>query len=200
MLYIVSGQARSGKDTSVEIFKNIIESDNETCITIAYADFLKEILGKCFNLTHEQLYGKLKESPIEGLNRNTGSFLDHSVCWTPRELLQYIGTDVMRNIDPYCWINVVKNFVDTNKNNYDNIILSDARFSNEVTWVLEHGGIHVHIQKTFRDKINGSTHYSETSLPNIEESDNTFIINNDGSLDDLTIKLENIWRKQNGRV
>ena len=80
-----------------------------------------------------QLYGSKKEEPIKGLLRKTGSYLESTTSWTPRELLQYIGTDVMRSIDPDCWINVVKNYVET-YSNYDFILISDGRFENEINW------------------------------------------------------------------
>jgi hypothetical protein len=198
MLFVFSGKGRSGKDTAASMLCEVIKSDNLTVLTIAYADFLKEILSKCFNLTHDQLYGKLKEIPIEGLKRNTGAFLEHNIYWTPRELLQYLGTDIMRSIDSNCWINVVKNFVDT-YSNYDNIIITDGRFNDEIDWVIEREGIHIHMERTERSFINGTSHASETSLSGFTDNDNTYIVYNDDSLEDLKNKITSIWRKYNGR-
>jgi len=198
MLLVLSGKARSGKDTAANLLKDIIQTGNYTVLVIAYADFLKEILGRCFNLNNEQLYGSLKEEPISGLYRNTGSMLESKVCWTPRHLLQYIGTDVMRAIDPECWINAVKNFVSC-YSNYDHIIISDGRFKNEIDWVLERGGIHIHVQRDSRDFVNGTNHSSETSLNNIEASDNTFLVTNNDTIVDFKNKLNYIWRSKNGR-
>lgn len=194
MLYVFSGKARSGKDTAVNILKNIIIKNGFTVLTIAYADFLKEILSKCFNLSEEHLYGIKKEEPVEWLPRNTGALLQQNVCWTPRELLQYLGTDVMRSIDPNCWINVVKNYVET-YSNYDFILISDGRFVNELEWVIERGGVHIHIERNTRDFSNNNTHISETSLDSTTHFDTTCIVQNDTTLEDLYFKLENIWRK-----
>lgn len=199
MIYVFSGKARSGKDTSVTILKNIIKECGYNVLTIAYADFLKEILSKCFNLTKEQLYGSKKEEPIKGLLRKTGSYLESTISWTPRELLQYIGTDVMRSIDPDCWINVVKNYVET-YSNYDFILISDGRFENEINWVVERGGVHIHIQRCNRDFSNNTEHASETSLDNVNYFNTTYIVENDNTLEDLHNKLENIWRNTYGRV
>jgi len=194
MLYVFSGKARSGKDTAVNILKNIIIKNGFTVLTIAYADFLKEILSKCFNLSDEHLYGTKKEQPVEWLPRDTGALLQNNICWTPRELLQYLGTDVMRSIDPNCWVNVVKNYVET-YSNYDFILISDGRFVNELEWVVDRGGVHIHIERDIRDFSNNSTHISETSLDNTTHFDTTFVVQNDNTLEDLYFKLENIWRK-----
>ena len=60
MLVVISGKGRSGKDTSAIILKQLFLDMGETCVGIAYADFLKEILGKCFNLNYNHLYVYLK--------------------------------------------------------------------------------------------------------------------------------------------
>lgn len=195
MIYVFSGKARSGKDTAVKLLKDIIIKNNYSVLTIAYADFLKEILGKCFNLTKEQLYGVGKEKPIEGLYRDTGALLESKECWTPRQLLQYLGTDIMRKIDPECWINVVKNFV-TTYSNYDFILISDGRFPNEIDWVTSRGGIHLHIERSNRDFCSNTEHISETALNDVSCKDNTFVIENNATLEELKNKLEYIWRTQ----
>lgn len=194
MIVLLSGQARVGKDTAAILLNNIFINRNETCITTAYADFLKEILRKCFNLSHEQLYGVDKETPIEHLPIRTRSGKITNHYWTPRKLLQFLGTDVMRTIDPECWINVVKNFVDT-YSNYDNIIITDARFANEVEWVLERGGTHIHITRENKDFSSGNDHASEVGLNEFFDERSHQIANN-GSLEDLKNTLVNIINKE----
>lgn len=193
MIIVLSGKARSGKDTVANILEGLFHKEKRTVRVIAYADFLKTILSKCFLLSPEQLYGNMKEAPIEGLKMNTGSLLESDRCWTPRELLQYIGTDVFRKINPDCWVNVVRS-----KALYDSdaahTIITDGRFPNEIDWVVERGGFHIHIERSERDFSNNNTHISETSLDNINCCDNTFVLHNNGTLDALKIKIDNIWR------
>ena len=195
MIFVLSGKARSGKDTSALILKQLMWDREESCISVAYADFLKEILGKCFNLDQEHLYGSLKEVPLEHLPIRTRSGKTTNHNWTTRKLLQFLGTDVMRTIDPDCWINVVKNFVETYRN-YDNIIITDARFDNEIDWVLQRGGIHIHICRTNSDFASGIDHASETSLNVSRFSDKHYVINNDKDLIYLEESLQEIINKE----
>ncbi|MBV5346647.1 hypothetical protein JZU46_00220 [bacterium] len=199
MLIVLSGTGRVGKDTAAGIIKNIFISNSETCVTIAYADFLKEILSKCFNLTAEHLYGDLKEVPVDFLPIRTRSGKITNHLWTPRKLLQFLGTDVLRTIDPECWINVVKNFIDNTS--YDNYVITDARFDNEVEWVLVRGGIQLHITREDKDFVGGSEHASENSLSNTAVSDAYYHIENDKDLVHLESTLLTIIDKEkdNGR-
>jgi len=191
MLIVISGKGRSGKDTAATIIKGLFESKNETCITIAYADFLKEILGKCFNLSEEQLYGSLKEYPIEHMPIRTRSGKVTNHLWTTRKLLQFLGTDVLRTIDPDCWVNVVKNMYFTTS--YDNFVITDARFENEVAWALELGGTHVHITRENKEYVGNSDHASENS---IKVSDKCYCVENNKDLTHLTNLLTDIINKE----
>lgn len=194
MLWVISGQARAGKDTTAVVLKEIFTGIGESVISVAYADFLKEMLGKCFNLTSEQLYGSSKEAPIHNMPIRTRSGIETKHLWTPRKLLQFVGTDVMRTIDPDCWINVVKNFVAT-YSNYDNIIITDARFANEIDWVLERGGTHIHLTRENKDYASGTTHASETSLCGLDFV-NSYVIQNDKDLLYLKAMLIEIINKE----
>ena len=104
MIIVLSGLARSGKDTAATILKDMLHNSH----TIAYADYLKEITENCFGLVDEQMFGDDKESPIEGLPIRTRSGHVTTHNWTPRKLFQYLGTDIFRTVHPNCWVNVVK--------------------------------------------------------------------------------------------
>lgn len=195
MIVVMSGRARSGKDTCALILKQLFIDIEETCLSVAYADFLKEILSKCFCLNEDHLYGSLKEEFIEHLPIRTRSGKVTNHKWTPRKLLQFLGTDVMRTIDPDCWVNVVKNFVYTYRN-YDNIIITDARFDNEIDWVLERGGIHIHVRRQNSDFASGTDHASETSLDISCFYGKYYIIDNDKDLIYLEESLKEIINKE----
>lgn len=51
---------------------------------LAFGDHLKEIMSLMFGFTHDQLYGDKKEIP------------DEEWCITPREAMQWFGTEIMR--------------------------------------------------------------------------------------------------------
>lgn len=188
MLIVLSGKARSGKDTAAVMLEEMLGYNTTS---IAYADQLKYIISTCFGLNMEQLYGDDKEVVLEDLPIRTKSGHVTTHCWTPRKLLQYLGTDVFRTIKPDCWVQVVKDRVAEGE--YDNYIITDGRFPNELEWVLEAGGIHIRIEREDKDFVSGTDHESETSLPDFFENPiNSFIINNDKDLDYLHQELQNI--------
>ena len=192
MIIGISGCARSGKDTVANILYNIIISNDNSCRLIAYADYLKEILGKCFNLTDDELYGSNKELPLCDLPIRTKSGNVLPQYWTTRRLLQYIGTDVFRRIDPNVWVNVVKNEI--NSTNYDYYIITDVRFPNELNWILMSGGIHLHVIRSNKDFSDRRTHISENSLSDYCIS-KAYLIDNNSTLSVLRNKLLNFYTK-----
>jgi len=193
MIIILSGQGRSGKDTAARILQDTLDN----CQCIAYADYLKEIVQKCFGLKRDQLYGDDKEVAIEGLPIRTKSGHVTTHCWTPRKLLQFLGTDVFRTINPAVWVNVVKE--DVAEALYSHYIITDGRFPNEIEWVLESGGIHIRIEREEKDYVSGTDHGSETSLPEFIEGYSSFIIHNNQDLNYLKQQLLNIVNKWRSR-
>jgi hypothetical protein len=192
MIIVLSGKARSGKDTAAQILKDWYIKNNKSVNVVAYADLLKQVIGKCFMLWEPHLYGDLKEVPITRLPKNTQDPLQPEF-WTPRELFQYIGTDVFRKIHPDCWVNPVKSEA-LFGSKYQHTIITDGRFMNEIGWVLSDCsyGIHIHINKESRDAITNSEHLSENSLSEFDEHPRRFIIDNNSTLQDLNNKLINI--------
>lgn len=164
---IISGIARSGKDTLADLMVKKMSG----YVKMAYADALKEHVMENFDLTYSQMYGDLKEVPDVRYKKPNGD------CWTPREIMQFIGTDSYRSIDDMYWIN--KLFERAEAGNYKNIIVTDGRFSNEIIAVKERGGFHIRIHRNHSIFVNNSSHSSETSLDNFSLVD--YYINNDGS-------------------
>ncbi len=189
MLYVFSGQARTGKDTAAKILHKMIGED---CQSIAYADYLKEILMNCFGLTYAQLYGDDKEECVDSLPIRTKSGIVTTHFWTTRKLLQYVGT-IFRVINPNCWVNVVKKKV-LEENLYSNYVITDARYDNEIDWIIENGGAHIHIEREDKAFASNRDHISETSLPdfNVENKFNSYVISNNEDLNILKYKLKNI--------
>jgi len=198
MLIVLSGKARSGKDTSATIIQKILKNNfNIEYYTRAYADELKEMLMRDLDLTYEQVYGDLKEEPNLRYPKEDGTF------WTPREFLQYFGTDVYRKIDPLFWVKKLQKYV---KDRGPNCIITDGRFVNEVDWVKNSGGIYLDIVKSVCGAKQGRRHSSETSLDNLQ-SDYT-IMNNYDTKSDLELYitdtiipkiLKNYGEKDHGR-
>lgn len=146
------------------------------------------------------------------------------VALTPRLLLQLLGTECGRNIiHPNIWVNAtfaeykpqhfrtVKyqgSFVD-HLTIMPNWIISDVRFPNEADVIRAKEGMLIRVNREkikIQDdmyvnrseyiKVNNITeHLSETALDNYEDWD--YIIDNDGSIQDLIDKIKDILIKEN---
>lgn len=104
-----------------------------------------------------------------------------------RELLQKIGTDALRDrLHQDVWVNAL--MVDYNTDL--NWIITDTRFPNEAEAIKKAGGIIIRIERPGVKPVN--PHPSETSLENWKFD---HVINNDGSLTDLTKKIKKVLKE-----
>jgi len=161
MLFVISGKARVGKDTFGAILRDAIE---DKYVLMAYADGLKEKCMKDFDLSRKQLYGSLKEVPDTRYVKIMSE--SDTVYWTPREIIQFIGTDCYRAINNDFWIELLLKRI--NNEQLSNVIITDARFPNEVKALKDLGAHHIHIMRDNAVKIHGSDHASETSLNDVQ--------------------------------
>lgn len=137
MLIGIAGLKRCGKDTVADY---LVKNYNFTKRPMAYP--LKKICKTLFKLNDQQLHGNLKEIEDE---RWYGA--------TPRELMQYVGTDLLRNqldnimpgIGKDIFLNNFKVWYDKNK--CENIVIPDIRFENEYEMVKSLGGIILSINR-----------------------------------------------------
>lgn len=118
----------------------------------------------------------------------------YSGTLTPREILQLIGTECGREIiHPNLWVNSLfseyKNINPgpTRELIYPNWIITDTRFPNEAKAIKDRGGILIRVN---RGPLAPATHPSETSLDDYNGFD--FIIENNGTIDQLINKVEEI--------
>jgi hypothetical protein len=174
-IIIVSGRARSGKDTLAKMLQEVFE---EEYFLMSYATELKMKVKDDFGLSSEQLNGSLKEVEDNRYPKEDGTF------WTPREILQHIGTQGYRTIENNFWVRKLFERVDRNKLN--NVIITDGRFPNEIEEPLKRGGFHIRIERPDKESVHGMDHASETSLDGYTNINYTVI--NDGSLEDLRDK------------
>ena len=117
---------------------------------------------------------------------------------TVREFLQRLGTDAMRHgLHPNTWANAFwedykpkswKAIEGKPIGMYPDWIITDVRFPNEADSVLNHGGILIRVN---RDGDTGN-HPSETGLDNWKLWN--YVIDNNGSIFDLIIKIEEILK------
>lgn len=173
LVIVLSGKARSGKDTSLEILKRKYEQIGKKVISLYYASYIKE-------------YAK-KISSWDGNDENK-----------PRALLQELGTDIIRNtIDKNFFINRIIEDIKVYSKFFDIIIIGDARFPEEIDYIKKEFNkvISVHINRKDMNLLTKEEkkHVTETALDNYKRYD--YEINNDGSIEDLKTKLEEIIKE-----
>lgn len=165
-------KARSGKDT---IASYLVKKHNFK--QIAFADALKRGCMEIFGLTEEQVYGSLKEVKDEYWNQ------------TPRFILQFVGTECMRNIyDKNIWVKAAGKKILENPE--DNWVITDCRFPNEAAAIKEWNGILVRVDRPQSSASGGiAGHASETAMDNFKNWD--YVIDNQSdTLDNLYIKVD----------
>lgn len=147
----ISGKQRAGKDTIGEHV-----ADRYSGIVMKYADPIYRIEKSIYD--------------IAGL-KHPDEFPKES----RRALLQFVGTEWGRNLDPDIWIkNMDKRLSDINTH----VCVTDVRFPNEADLLRKHGFKIIRVERPEEDRIAaGATnlnHISETALDFGYEFDKTF--------------------------
>jgi len=178
MIIGLLGNKNVGKDTLADYLVSYKKFQK-----YAFADSLKECLHSLFGFNQEQLNGSLKETIDEVWNI------------TPREVLQFFGTEIMQlkiqellpNINKNFFVKRFQQFLNNNKNK--NIVISDVRFQHEINFIKEQGGIIIKINRDNSSKT-FLNHVSESKIDYLSGVDFT-IINNE-SVDNYFKKIDDI--------
>ena len=161
-----AGKARSGKDTAGAYLV-----DEYQFLRYSFAQPLKDATKIMFHLTDKQIENK--EEAAEPWGKS------------PRELYQKVGTDIARAIDPNVWVKGAEIFKKDNPGR--SIVITDVRFSNEASWIRSQGGVVVFLESKTRGIHEHTGHSSENGLTG---EDVDLIIENDGTIEALHVKLE----------
>lgn len=209
MILGLSGKALSGKDTVADY---LLDNYNWTRKT-GFATNLKVACMEIFDLTEFQSFEQAgKSARLEKVRIVTEEVLCSIIDWmqkthdvnlddkdyssllgkelyTPREIQQFVGTDIMRFYSPDYHMEVVFRSIDKN----ENVIIKDVRFKNEAQAVLDNGGKLIRIYRPdILRALHGasidSAHASETQLD--DWTDWTYVLNNDS--DTLTSLYDRI--------
>lgn len=212
MVIGISGRLGSGKDTVGKIIQYLTAED-------VGADCLKRIrAGLSIDGHHNSSFenkkfaGKLKligsilsGVPVENFEDQDFKKLPMSLDWemTYREFLQKLGTEAMRDgLHKNVWVNALfadyrtnfeaKNAEEWGKNLENNWIITDMRFPNELDAVELREGITIRVNRDNGTReIDTNPHPSETAL---DDAKFHYIIDNDGSFEDLMKKVEEILK------
>lgn len=174
-IIIVGGKARHGKNTICDDIKEYANLKGLSYINLAYADYIKNYAMKISNW-------------------------DGKEATKPRELLQQLGTNIIRaKYGSDFFIKMLINDLKVYKHFFDIITISDARFEDEIEYIKKefHDVKSVLVQRKNFD--NGLTkeqqnHPTETGLDNYKKFDYT--IKNNGTLEDLKTKVYDMLRRE----
>ena len=190
MLIGVVGLIGSGKGT---VSDRLVQKHNFR--KDSFAKSLKDAVSSMFNWDREMLEGKTEESrawrekPDVFWSKRFGKDV------TPRWVLQYFGTEVMRQgMHDAIWI-------DSCMARYDGkpTVIADTRFENEIKIIREMGGSILLVKRGqdpdwFTDYVEGNVvpknvHLSEYAWA---KSEYDHLITNDGTLEDLHSKIDDL--------
>lgn len=185
-----TGKKGAGKDTATRLLQELMifkwgERDVRKVVNhFAFADPLKEAAESIFMLSHRQLHDPIqKEMPDPRWNNKT-----------PRELMQLLGTEVVRNIDPDTFCKNMRYRVE-NMMPDQFIFISDCRFENEAKLIRELGGKIVLITRDVPQskRVKFGDHASEMGIP--PELVDFTIANDDENTAGLRKELDNLFNK-----
>ncbi len=174
------GKAGSGKDTVADYIV-----DKYGFQKLAFADPLKKAVQTIFDIDDEYMFDREKrEETLPGWEP-----------WSTRKLLQFVGTELMRNqVDENVW---VKNAV-SRVARIPLAIISDVRFPNEVDDVrtLLDGQAHVVFIRVARPDHEGAqgglqNHASESHIGDLNAD---FDITNGGTLEELYATVDDLMK------
>ena len=162
----ISGKAGSGKDTSAVIMADILRESGKQVLITHYADLLKYICRQFFGW--------------DGNKDEAG-----------RHLLQYVGTDVIRKVDPDFWVGFLRDILFFFEDKWDYVLIPDLRFPNELSVLRDAGFDTVHIRISREGDYGNLTetqkeHSSETAMDNCPPD---LMLRNDGDIPTLRVKI-----------
>ena len=207
MIIGVTGLISSGKDTVADYLCTFHGFKR-----VSFAASLKDAVSNVFGWDRELLEGTTKTSREWREQKDVWWSARLKMDITPRWVLQYWGTEVLRNhFHTDIWVASVENKL---RQSTDNIVITDCRFANEVNAIKSAGGTTMRIirgeqpewydaavsfnkgevknmswslSKLKLDKL--GVHASEYSSVGL---DYDYYIENNGTIDHLHKKIESI--------
>lgn len=201
MIIGLTGYQNSGKST---VAQYLVKELN--FIELSFSSALKDIVAHLFNWDRNLLEGTTPESRLWRETKDVKWSKSFDQELTPRTVLQTFGTNVIRTFKDDFWIRILENkIVDIlNKNKNANIVITDARFLNEIAFIKSYSGTIYWVIRDLPVYHNDIISAIEKNgIPNIKvhRSEWEFlmepkkiVIRNDSSLKDLYTKLDFIFK------
>jgi len=141
MIIGVVGLIGAGKDTIADYLVNIHQFRRES-----FANTLKDAVASVFGWDRELLEGRTKHS--RAWREQVDPWWSERLGMpdlTPRWVLQYWGTEVVRRgFHDDTWIASLENRL---RKTTDDVVISDCRFSNEIAAIKRAGGLVVRVHR-----------------------------------------------------
>ena len=188
----ITGKANTGKNTlSKMLIKQLRVAQNKymwgKCV--AFADPIKEMIRIMFpELPRKFLFGssKYRNEIIPGAMKS-------GVPLTVRQLLLDLGTEMGRGYKESVWLDNFDNryskYANTNNKNMV-LIVTDVRFRNEFEHLAKKGFYQIRLYRD--DGTPGINHVSETNQNSIFDNEFNYVLDNNGSLNELKAKVSDI--------
>ena len=165
----ISGKAQHGKDTTAGYLKELLEARGNKVLVTHYGDLVKYICATFFGW--------------DGQKDEKG-----------RTLLQYVGTDIVREKEPDYWVGFITDMLYFFEDRWDYVLIPDTRFPNEINY-LKDAGFEVLYIRVIRENFESplteeqQKHPSETAL---DEYEADVMLYNDSTLENLKHSVERL--------
>ena len=201
----ISGFINSGKNTVASILTEQYNFRQDS-----FAASLKDACAVMFDWPRQLLEGDTKES--REWREQTDTWWAEKLNipnFSPRLALQLMGTNVIRsNFNEGMWFLTLENRI--RKNPDQHVVISDVRFPNEIKFIQDQGGIMIKVNRGENPvwfdvatkanagdssaKLEMSTTYSDAHFSEWAwvGSNCDYVINNNGSLEDLYSQVEEV--------
>ena len=202
MIIGICGFIGSGKDTVADYLVNIHQYRRES-----FANSLKDAVAQVFGWDRMMLEGRTKQAREwrEQVDPWWSERLDMPNL-TPRWILQYWGTDVLRKgFHDDIWIASLENKL---RNSKDNVVISDCRFPNEIKAIKQASGKVIWVQRgelpswhIMAGKANNGDAFAREKLKHlgVHASETAWIgtkfdaiLDNNSSMDELYTQINNL--------
>lgn len=203
-LVLISGKMGSGKNAFADMVNEII-NDRYNVVFDLFASDLKDGVWEDFYALHTFIYQQYWKLPKElrdqfsWMNVKKDDFYENKSAYG-RLLLQIYGTEIFRNrVDDNWWVKQVFDrwceYVSNKEITNGAYIVTDVRFPNEINYFsdLMCPLVTVRVNRTDKKNVVNSEHFSEVALDEYNKFD--YMIDNNGTLEDLKKKAEEFCEK-----
>lgn len=168
VIWGITGGIGAGKSLAARYIRDIINVQRDETVDIfAVADSVRDVVSVMFDVDVKRLRG---DTPEDRYWREHGilSVSDGFDFWTPREALQFVGTELFRkNLHQDFWIYKLKQKMAKSESKH--IIVPDIRFDNEMDFIFESGGKMLYLKRPGDDarysvRKETDTHESERGI------------------------------------